>query len=153
VPSRPSREVFEAFVHGVELRLRVSLTAVFGQEAGRDAAASALAYAWEHWERVSGMVKPVGYLYRVGQSSQRRRKEPVWHAVPEESLPDVEPGLPAAIAGLSEKQRLAVVLVHAYGWERGEVATLAGVSVSAVDTHLARGLFKLRQSLRVESSA
>ena len=151
--SRPSRGEFEAFVERVESRLRISLTAVFGQEAGRDAAASALAYGWEHWDRVSAMENPVGYLYRVGRSSQRRHKEPVWYDVPEESMPSIEPGLPAAIAGLSERQRLAVVLVHAYGWERGEVAKLAGMSVSSVDTHLARGLSKLRQSLKVGTDA
>ncbi len=151
--SRPSRADFEAFVHRVEPRLRIALTAVFGQDAGRDATASALAYGWEHWDRVSEMENPVGYLYRVGLTSQRRHKEPVWHVVPDDSLHSIEPALPAAIAGLSERQRLAVILVHAYGWERGEVARLAGVSVSAVDTHLARGLAKLRQSLKVATDA
>ena len=68
-------------------------------------------------------------------------------------MPDVEPGLPKAIGSLSEKQRLAVVLVHAYGWARGEVAAMTGTSVSSVDTHLARGLAKLRSSLGVETHA
>lgn len=151
--SRPGREEFESFVGRVEERLRIALTAAYGQEAGRDAAASALAYGWEHWDRVSAMENPVGYLYRVGRSSQRRRKEPVWVPVPTEMVPLVEPGLPNAIAGLSEKQRLAVILVHAYGWGRGEVAALAGISVSTLDTHLARGLRKIRQSLGVETNA
>ena len=147
------RHAFEAFVEHAERRLRVALTAAYGQEAGRDAAATALAYGWEHWDRVSAMENPVGYLYRVGQSSQRRKKEPHWAEVPVSAMPDVEPGLPKAIAALSEKQRLAVVLVHAYGWARGEVAAMTGTSVSAVDTHLARGLAKLRSSLGVETHA
>ena len=146
-----SRGDFEAFVDRVESRLRVALVAVFGPEDGREAAAVALAFAFEHWGRVSQMRNPAGDLYRVGRSSQRRRKEPVWLAVPVEVVPLVEPGLPAAIGGLWEKQRLAVVLVYAFGWERGEVAELAGVSVSSIDTHLARGLSKLRRSLGVES--
>ena len=137
----------------VESRLRIALTAALGPEDGRDAAAAALAYAWEEWDRVSQMANPAGYLYRVGRSSQRKRREPAWLPVPSDALPRVEPGLPSAIGGLSERQRLAVVLVHAYGWERGEVAELAGVSVSAIDTHLARGLARLRRSLGVGSHA
>lgn len=151
--SSPGGAEFEAFVHKVEPRLRIALTAVFGQDAGRDATAAALAYGWEHWVRVSEMENPAGYLYRVGRSSQRQRREPIWHVVPEDLIHRVEPGLPAAIANLSERQRLAVVLVHAYGWERGEVAGLAGVSVSALDTHLARGMSKLRQALKVGTDA
>jgi len=135
------RVEFEAFVERVELRLRVALTAVFGQEGGRDAAAESLAY------------NPVGYLYRVGRSSQRRRKEHRWVPVPVDPMPNVEPGLPSAIDKLSERQRLAVVLVHAYGWDRVEVADLARISVSSVDTHLSRGLSRLRSSLGVESHA
>ncbi|MEN8115102.1 MAG: sigma factor-like helix-turn-helix DNA-binding protein [Actinomycetota bacterium] len=151
--TQPGHEEFETFVKHVEQRLRIALTAVFGQESGRDAAASALAYGWEHWDRISTMENPVGYLYRVGRSSQRRRREPMWAPVPEEHVPLIEPGLPNAIARLSEKQRLAVVLIHAYGWGRGEVAALTGISVSAVDTHLSRGLRKLRHSLGVETNA
>jgi RNA polymerase sigma-70 factor (ECF subfamily) len=148
-----NRVEFEAFVERVELKLRIALTAVFGQEGGRNAAAESFAYGWEHWDDVSGMDNPVGYLYRVGRSSQRTRKEPRWVPVPVDSMPDVEPGLPSAVGKLSEKQRLAVVLVHAYGWDRVEVAELAGISVSSVDTHLSRGLSKLRNSLGVETHA
>ena len=146
-------DAFAAFVEGVEVRLRVALTAVFGPETGRDAAAAALLYGWEHWDELSVMANPAGYLYRVGRSSQRRKKEPDWLPVPQASDPVIEPGLPAAIASLSEKQRIAVVLVHAYGWSRREVADLTGVSVSSLDTHLARGLSRLRGALGVQIDA
>jgi RNA polymerase sigma-70 factor (ECF subfamily) len=149
----PNRDDFETFVERVEPKLRIALTAVLGQETGRDAAAVSLAYGWEHWNEVSKLENPVGYLYRVGRSSQRRRREPTWAAVPVDTTPNVEPGLPIAIGKLSEKQRLAVVLVHAYGWNRTEVARLAQISVSSVDTHLSRGLSKLRDSLGVETHA
>lgn len=144
---------FEAFVERVESKLRVALTAVFGQESGRDAAAAALLYGWEHWDKVSQMGNPAGYLYRVGRSSQRRRLEPKWAPVPAEAEPVVEPGLPEAIGSLSEKQRIAVVLVHAYGWSRREVAALTGITTSALDTHLSRGLSRLRTALGVEIDA
>jgi RNA polymerase sigma-70 factor (ECF subfamily) len=150
---RANRDEFEVFVERVESKLRLALVAVFGQEAGRDAAAVSLAYGWDHWDEVSELENPVGYLYRVGRSSQRRRKEPIWAAIPVDTTPNVEPGLPMAIGKLSEKQRLAVVLVHAYDWKRAEVASLAQISVSSVDTHLSRGLSKLRDSLGVEAHA
>jgi len=153
MPRRSVHNEFEAFVERVESRLRIALVAVFGQEGGRDAAAAALAFGWEHWDDVSVMENPVGYLYRVGRSSQRKHREPLWVPVPRDTTPHIEPGLPAAIGGLSPNQRLAVVLVHAYGWDRGEVAELGSMSVSSVDTHLARGLSKLRDSLGVDTHA
>jgi DNA-directed RNA polymerase specialized sigma24 family protein len=98
------------------------------------------------------MRNPSGYLYRVGRSSQRRRREPNWLAVPAHRTPDVEPRLPAALSRLSEKQRIAVVLVHAYEWTRREVADLTGMALSTVDSHLSRGLQKLRTDLGVETN-
>ena len=149
----PGQDDFEAFFWDAEPRLRVALIAVFGQETGRDATAAALVYAWEHWDRVSGMDNPAGYLYRVGRSSQRRRKEPAWLPVPAPDALIVEPGLPKALGSLTEKQRIAVVLVHAYGWKRQEVADLTGMSTSSLDTHLSRGLRRLRSSLGFEINA
>ncbi len=150
---RSNRADFEAFVLDVEPRLRIALSAVFGPDLGRDATASALAHAWENWESISTKDNPGGYLYRVGRSSQRRRKEPKWLPVPEPRTPEIEPELPDALARLSEKQRLAVVLVHAFDWTRNEVAEYTGLSVSTVDNHLARGLRKLRAHLGVQVSA
>jgi predicted RNA polymerase sigma factor len=63
---------FVEFVEANERRLRHALTAALGLEAGKDAAAEAFAYGWEHWERVGAMVNPVGYLYTVGRSSGRK---------------------------------------------------------------------------------
>ena len=144
-------ESFRLFVKEFEPRLRHALVAAVGQQRGLDATADALAYGWEHWERVGQMDNPVGYLYRVGRSRSRmvRRLRPHFESAPE-SLPDVEPALPASLARLSEKQRIAVVMVHAYGWDREEVASLMGVTTSTLDTHLLRGLRKLRASLGVD---
>ena len=144
---------FDAFFNEVEPRLRIALSAVFGPDSGRDATSAALAYAWEHWEELREMGNPAGYLYRVGRSSQRRRKAPRWLPVPADHAPEVEPALPGALAALSERQRIAVVLVHGFQWTRKEVAELTGLSTSTVDNHLARGLAKLRMRLGVESRA
>jgi RNA polymerase sigma-70 factor (ECF subfamily) len=144
------QESFTVFAKEVEPRLRHALTAVFGQERARDATAEALAYGWEHWDRVRVMENPAGYLYRVGRNAHKmRRVHPEFLPVPNPRLPDVEPGLPKAIARLSEKQRTAVLLCYGLGWTRQEVADLLGVSINSVGAHLSRGLDKLRSYLGV----
>ncbi len=145
-----AREVFTEFVRAVEPRLRIALVARYGPERGREATAEALAFAWEHWDRVGEMDNPIGYLFRVGQSKSRsRRRPPLAADRPESHEPWVEPGLPKALQSLSNKQRMAVVLVHAYGWSQREAADVMRVSPDTVRTHLERGLSKLRSSLEV----
>jgi DNA-directed RNA polymerase specialized sigma24 family protein len=143
---------FAAFAGEVTPRLKAALVAAVGVERAADAAGEALAYAWEHWERVRGMENPAGYLYRVGLSRARRWRRlppPVFPPPPDGEMPWVEPGLPRALGGLSERQRVAVVLVHCLGWTQEEVAGLLGISRGSVQTHLERGLHHLRASLGV----
>ena len=145
-------EGFEAFYRDAEPRLRRALVAALGPEPGREAAAEALAYACEHWERVRGMDKPVGYLYRVGQTRSRSGREPVGFPVPAEvGMPWVEPGLAGALAALSEHQRVAVVLAHGFGWTHREVGDVLGVAPSTVQNHVERGLANLRAALEVST--
>jgi DNA-directed RNA polymerase specialized sigma24 family protein len=145
---------FTSFVERVGRPLRQALIAAYGPDVGVDVAADALAYAWEHWDRVSAMGNPAGYLYRVGQSSARRgifRRPPAYERP---RLPDgsvwVEPELEGAMAALSRQQRAAITLVHGYGWKITEVAELWGVAFSTVRAHLDRGMSKLRARLGVD---
>lgn len=141
---------FDRFVEPAEARLRRALVAALGQHDGMEATAIALAYAWEHRDRLMTMANPTGYLYRVGRSRvHRRRREPRFLSVPDHAAQDVEPGLPAALMRLSEQQRAAVMMVHADGWTRHEAADALEISVSSLDTHLARGLDRLRTELGV----
>ena len=152
--SADHRSSFEAFFADAEPRLRRALVAAYGLERGREAAAEALAYGWQHWERVRSLENPVGYLYRVGQSRTRPRKRPtVFMVAALTDDPWFEPGLPDALASLSERQRLAVVLVHGFGWRLAEVAEVTGLSVPTVQTHAERGLARLRRALEVHDHA
>lgn len=145
-----AEEAFTEFVKRNEPKLRIALLAAYGGERGREATAEALAYAWEHWERISVMEKPLGYLYRVGQSKSRPRRRPRPAPTPAgRAEPWVEPELPAALRRLSHKQRMAVVLVHGYGWTHHEAADVMATSDATVRTHLHRGLEKLRVALGV----
>ena len=147
----PAVESFDAWYRQVEPRVRLALIAAYGSDRGREAAAEALAWAWEHRDRVAGMANPVAYLYRVGQSRTRLRRVRVAYDRPEWREPWVEPALGRALAGLSERQRVAVVLVHGYGWTFQEVADLVGLKATTVQTHLERGLAGVRSVLEVES--
>ncbi len=122
---------FTDFVTEKETDLRHALTAAFGPERGREAAAEALAYGWEHWDRLRGMSNPAGYLYRVGRDRARRmtrRRTVPLPPVAVDREPWIEPGLPGALARLTEQQRLVVALLHGYGWSLNEVAELLEVS-------------------------
>jgi DNA-directed RNA polymerase specialized sigma24 family protein len=156
VDAHPDEAEFVAFAQQLEPGLRVALMARFGPQRGREAAEDALLWAWEHWERIAGIANPAGYLYRV---AQRRAGGWPWSRPVDRRLADgaepsepwVEPGLPAALGRLSAGQRQAVVLVEGYGWTYAEVAELLGVSRSTVQTHVMRGLERLRQQLGVSS--
>jgi RNA polymerase sigma-70 factor (ECF subfamily) len=147
------RASFTAFVAEVEPRLRRALVAAYGADRGREAVAEALAWAWEHRTELGRMDNPAGYLYRVGQSRTRPRKEPPRFEAPPGAEPWVEPSLLPALAELTERQRVAVVLVHGFGWTHREVGELTGVAVTSVQNHVERGLEKLRAALEVHLDA
>ena len=144
---------FDRFVNDAQPRLVRALVGCVGVEEAADAAAEALAYAFEHWDRVRAMENPAGYLYRVGRSRVRRRLTPSLPAPASVGVPDIEPGLIPALLALPERQRTAVWLVHACQWQYAEVADAMGTSVSMVGNHVSRGLGTLRRRFGVASHA
>jgi RNA polymerase sigma factor (sigma-70 family) len=144
---------FTTFVGEVEPRVRRALSVAFGAEAGMEATADAFVYAWEHWQRVAEMGNPAGYIYKVGRSKARSRRRPPLVLPPPSSqrMPWIEPGLPNALAALTELQRVCVWLVHGYEWTVTETAELMGISVSSVRKHIERAEKKLQRSLGVKS--
>lgn len=144
---------FDEFARRDGARLRAGLVAAYGPDVGADAAAEALAYGFEHWNRLSSMNNPTGYLYRVGQTEARRQFRPGGYLPvrPAAGMPDFEPALAPALESLTEPQRVGVVLVHALGWSQVEAAALLDVDVSTLRTHIARAMTKLRAALEVTS--
>ena len=53
----------------------------------------------------------------------------------------------AALEGLGERQRIAIILVHYQGFTNGETAALLDCSIEAVESLLARARRALRDSL------
>ena len=100
------------------------------------------------------MDNPAGYLWGVGRNRARRlqsRPTRLFESVSVEKLPWVEPRLGNALEGLSEKQRVSVLLVHGFDWTFAEVAELLGVSLSTVQKHTERAMTRLRRDLRIET--
>lgn len=143
---------FSQFVTDVEPRLSRALTGTYGRQVGEEATRDALVYAWENWDRISQMENPVGFLFRVGQSSSRRyrRRPVVFPEVDASDLPHIEPALPRALEELTEKQRAALLLLHVEGMSEREAAKAMGISRVTVRRHADRALNKLRQFLEVE---
>jgi RNA polymerase sigma factor (sigma-70 family) len=152
-------EGFSEFVEEHGCALQHALVAALGPDAGTEATSEALVYGWEHWNRVGGMDNPVGFLFTVGRNwgrRQFRRRSALQFPAPvvvHQSDPQVEPALPGALARLSERQRVATVLVHGAGWTLAEVADLLGVDRGTVRQHAERGLRKLRAALEVSVDA
>ena len=98
------------------------------------------------------MDNPVGYLYRVGQTRRPTRLWPV--SFPAVARTDDVGGArwSAALASLTEHQRVATVLVHGRVVAAGR-ANLLGVKVTTVQNHVERGLQKLRAYLAVATDA
>lgn len=142
---------FEEFVVNAEPRLRRALLGTVGLGRMPDAVAEALAYAWEHWEEVSAMVNPVGYLFRVGQSRTRVRSRPLLPPVDGARIPEVEPALASALMRLPRTQRTAVWLAYGCGWPHSEIAEVLGTATSTVSTHVSRALDRLRAEIGVSA--
>jgi DNA-directed RNA polymerase specialized sigma24 family protein len=141
---------FDDFFRSFEPVLSRALAAGYGFEAGRDAAAEALGYAWQNWSRVSAMDNPKGYLYRIAERSAmrgRRRRRDVFAVSPSTEGVAFEPALAPALSRLAVRQRQAVVLVAAYGLTHAEAAALLGVAASSIQNHVERGMTKLKHSL------
>ncbi len=144
---------FDSFFKDAEARLRRAYGGRLAPHRVGDAVSSALEFAWVNWDRVAVMDFPVAYLFRVGLSKSRRRKEGRLPANPPHEAAHVEPALISAMQQLPTRQREVVWLVEACDWTPSEASEALGLSLSAVRTHRTRGLERLRQQLGVHTDA
>jgi RNA polymerase sigma-70 factor (ECF subfamily) len=155
--SETRRDLFNEVVVPLERRLSRGLIAHFGVEIGTDVTSHALAWAWEHLEQVAAADNPAGLLFRVGQSAARRHRrwergrvsfpaEPAWAAT---YAPELDDEVVQALRKLNPPRRTAVLMVHGYGFTYREVASMLGITETAVTNHLHRGVSQLRRILEV----
>ena len=138
---------FDEFVKEVEPKLRRALTGCMPRDQVHDGLAEAFTYAWEHWDEMADIERPVGFLYRVAQSKTRSRKQGLLPWDGDSAIPDIEPELMPALEALPDSQKTAVWLVTACGWSQVDAAEAMGITPSSVSTHVARGLDRIRERL------
>jgi RNA polymerase sigma factor (sigma-70 family) len=149
----PAQEAFAAALRE-QPKLRQALVARYGLDVGEQAVAAAMAWAWEHQDRLVEVTALRAYLFRVGQSSTRRSW--VWASrnsasfppeVADEDRSSVDDALDLAdlLRKLPQKQRTCVLLIYAHGWPYRDVAQLLEISVDAVNNHTHRGMTTLRK--------
>lgn len=142
---------FDDLIDEIRSRLLPALVAKWGIEIGSDVCSEVEEYACVNQDRVLRMENPIGHLYRVAQSKSRRYTRWLRRSTFPSRFPDLARHDPSLhdllqhLAGLKDDQRVSVLLVHAFGWTYAEVAELLGVTRSAVNHHVHRGLAQLRQ--------
>ena len=118
------------------------------------------------WQRLGNTEKALAYLRQavVNRSRSVLRHRIVAGDNPQQALPDT-PGAEhgalglleqaaarAALRGLPDRQREAIVLRYDAGLSEDEIAAAMGISRGAVNSHTARGLSALRAALEQASS-
>jgi RNA polymerase sigma-70 factor (sigma-E family) len=118
------------------------------------------------WQRLGDAEKVLAYLRQsvVNRSRSVLRHRTLAGSDPQEVLPDTpaaqsgapglleQPAARAALRGLPDRQREAIVLRYYAGLPEGEIAAAMGISRGAVNSHTARGLSALRAALGQASS-
>ena len=126
------------------------------QEA-EDLTQEAFLKVWERWSVVQGLDNPTGYLYRTAMNaffSRRRRiamagRQLIAQVLRLDPLTTVEARdeIDRALADLTPRQRVALVLTDLLGFPPGEVADTMGVTGSTARVLLARARETMRAAI------
>ena len=146
---------FEAFCLADGERLAKALAlALDDRELGRDAAAEALARAWERWSTVGDYDNIAGWTYRVGLNwgrsrLRRRRREVTTVFAPDVPHTDTtyDDTVTQALSRLSTDHRAVVVGRFYLDWSEAEVATALGIPTGTAKSRLSRALEQLEHHL------
>jgi RNA polymerase sigma-70 factor (ECF subfamily) len=149
-----ARDALERVYRSERDRLWRSLLAFSGSpEIASDSLAEAFAQLLRRGDQVRD---PVRWVWRAAfriAAGELKARSRTGGAMPETAYEMEQPAreLVAALARLSSKQRLAVVLHDAAGYPAGDVARLIGSTPAAVRVHLMRARRRLRELMEEES--
>jgi RNA polymerase sigma factor (sigma-70 family) len=121
--------------------------------AAEDVAAEAMARAFARWPEVGALPHRDGWVLRTATNvaidalRKRRVAVPVSAAADHSEATVLRSALVAALRALPRRQREAVALRYLGDLSDAEVAQSLGVSPSAANTHVHRGLAALRRQL------
>jgi RNA polymerase sigma-70 factor (ECF subfamily) len=152
---------FEGFFdEHYERLLRVLYLSTGDRHEAEDLTQDAFVRLYERWDRVRGMEKPDGYLFRTALNLRRSRLRRLAVAtrklLAQISTEAADPAAASserdairrALAALPDGQREAVVLVEWLGMTDSEAGEVLGVSPGAVRVRLSRARVVLREMLR-----
>jgi RNA polymerase sigma-70 factor (ECF subfamily) len=162
-----SRQTFEEWYESVAHPLTARIVAGVGDPVlGREAAAEALARAWERWDRVGALDSPEGWVYRTAinlcRSRWRRRRiearalarMPAVEVVTgPEAVGDVlvggheVDGLDGLVAALPPRMQTAVRLRYWDGLGEDEVAAAMGIAPGTASAMLSQARRRLGSAL------
>lgn len=145
---------FEQWYRNVHPRLVTTVSLAFGRtDLGQESADEAIARAFERWSKVSQMVSPEGWTYRVAMNHAKRKLR---RAAFEERVAgkarSVTVAPPAGelwhvVADLPDRQRQAVVLRHVGQLKEAEIGEAMGITRGTVSATLRAAYQNLRASL------
>lgn len=144
----------DAFPELYRRAYQVAFTMLGTRPEAEDLAQEALARAYLHWKKIEPYATPwvlrvTGNLaidvLRRRRLAERVSVGPVAGVVEGERI-----DLQRALAGISRRQRSAVVLRYFADMSEAEVAATLGCSVGTVKKHTSRGLLTLRRLLETE---
>jgi RNA polymerase sigma-70 factor, ECF subfamily len=149
---------FEDFFRAEHLRLLRAMYLVSGsRQEAEELVQDAFLKVWERWQRVSSMDDPTGYLYRTGmnafRSRARRARLAATRVVRPGSARDVfadvdrQDVVIRSLAGLTSRQRAALVLTELLEYSSDDASRILGVKPVTVRTLAAQGRAALRDRI------
>ena len=153
-----TRVAFHDFYEASRDRVgRALAVALRDADLAADAVDEAMARAYQHWDKVSTMDNPSGWVYRVALNVARSRLRRLSRRLPgsrsqaDEQLAReptvIEPAVMRALSGLSVDHRAVVVGRLLLGWSEAETAAALKVRPGTVKSRLHRALAVLEPQL------
>jgi RNA polymerase sigma factor (sigma-70 family) len=154
-----SRNSFEDFYDGETDGLFGALVLITGSRfEAEEIAQDAFLAVWQRWDRVGRMESPAGYLYRTAMNAFRRRRRRASLALrrvvgmgPQEdafAAVDTRDAVDRALAGLSRRQRAALVLTELLEFSSEDAGQALGIKATTVRALASQGRDAVRKTLR-----
>jgi RNA polymerase sigma-70 factor (ECF subfamily) len=153
------RNSFEDFYHAETDGLFGALVLITGSRfEAEEIAQDAFLAVWQRWDRVGGMENPAGYLYRTAMNAFRRRRRRaalalrravgLGHEEDAFAAADTRDAVDRALAGLSRRQRAALVLTDLLEFSSEEAGEALGIKAATVRALASQGRDAMRKTLR-----
>lgn len=150
---------FEDFFQGEKARLYSTLCLVtHDRHEAEELTQDAFVRVLERWDRVREMSEPRAYLHRTAMNLFRSRyrrsllaaRRALGSAPHDDGIDEVDAmdATVRALAGLSPRQRAAVVLIDLLGYPSEEAARMLGIRASTVRMHASRAHAALKDTMR-----